>query len=131
VQKIDDEKKDAGEQKDSNQQPNGFSLGSVTDPTNGTGPASNATNGDGGSAGGTLIAHTRAPAHIVSVREKAAVLGTIGELAQVGGVGVVSFIPALLVLIIDGIRVGSTRDVAVVTMGQLIESTGFVIKPFN
>jgi FKBP12-rapamycin complex-associated protein len=52
-------------------------------------------------------------------------------LAQVGGVGVVSFIPALLVLIIDGIRVGSTRDVAVVTMGQLIESTGFVIKPFN
>ena len=34
-------------------------------------------------------------------------------------------------LIIDGIRVGSTRDVAVVTMGQLIESTGFVIKPFN
>jgi len=113
------------------QQPNGFSLGSVTDPTNGTAPASNATNGDGGSAGGTLIAHTRAPAHIVSVREKAAVLGTIGELAQVGGVGVVSFIPALLVLIIDGIRVGSTRDVAVVTMGQLIESTGFVIKPFN
>lgn len=132
VQKIDDEKKDAGEQKDSNaQQPNGFSLGSVTDPTNGTAPASNATNGDVGSAGGTLIAHTRAPAHIVSVREKAAVLGTIGELAQVGGVGVVSFIPALLVLIIDGIRVGSTRDVAVVTMGQLIESTGFVIKPFN
>ena len=132
VQKIDDEKKDAGEQKDTNaQQPSGFSLGSVTDPTNGTGPASNATNGDGGSAGGTLIAHTRAPAHIVSVREKAAVLGTIGELAQVGGVGVVSFIPALLVLIIDGIRVGSTRDVAVVTMGQLIESTGFVIKPFN
>ena len=47
VQKIDDEKKDAGEQKDSNQQPNGFSLGSVTDPTNGTAPASNATNGDG------------------------------------------------------------------------------------
>ena len=131
VQKIDDEKKDAGEQKDTNQQPNGFSLGSVTDPTNGTTPASNATNGDVGSAGGTLIAHTRAPAHIVSVREKAAVLGTIGELAQVGGVGVVSFIPALLVLIIDGIRVGSTRDVAVVTMGQLIESTGFVIKPFN
>ncbi|ACO68161.1 target of rapamycin kinase [Micromonas commoda] len=73
----------------------------------------------------------RAPAHIVGVREKAAVLGTIGELAQVGGEGVASFIPQLLVLIIDGVRVGSTRDVAIVTMGQLIESTGFVIRPFN
>ena len=72
-----------------------------------------------------------APAHIVGVREKAAVLGTIGELAQVGGEGVASFIPQLLVLIIDGVRVGSTRDVAIVTMGQLIESTGFVIRPFN
>ena len=74
---------------------------------------------------------SRAPAHIVGVREKAAVLGTIGELAQVGGEGVASFIPQLLVLIIDGVRVGSTRDVAIVTMGQLIESTGFVIRPFN
>lgn len=77
----------------------------------------------GGSAGGGA-GHLR---HIVSVREKAAVLGTIGELAQVGGVGMRTFVPDLLLLIIDGIKMGSTRDIAVITLGQLIESTGYVI----
>ena len=81
-----------------------------------------------GGAGGNSPSHLT---HIVSVREKAAVLGTIGELAQVGGVGMRSFVPDLLVLIIDGIKMGSTRDIAVITMGQLIESTGYVMRPFT
>ena len=70
------------------------------------------------------------PQHIISVREKAAVLGAVGELAQVGAAGMRAFVPELLVLVIDGIKMGSTRDIAVVTMGQLIESTGYVIRPF-
>ena len=71
------------------------------------------------------------PAHIVGVREEAAVLGTIGELAQVGGEGAASFIPQLLVLIIDGRPWATPGTSPIVTMGQLIESTGFVIRPFN
>ena len=73
----------------------------------------------------------RALSHIVSVREKAAVLGTIGELAQVGGASMRQFVPDLLLLVVEGIKLGSTRDVAVVTMGQLIESTGYVIAPYG
>ena len=75
----------------------------------------------------------RGAAHIVSVREKAAALATIGELARVGGAGIARAfgISELLRLIIDGIKAGSTRDVAVMTLGQLAESTGYVVQPYR
>ena len=118
--RVDGDAPNGGGQSDASNQP-------TTNQPNAAGQSAIDASTVVGSASGS----SRAPAHIVGVREKAAVLGTIGELAQVGGEGVASFIPQLLVLIIDGVRVGSTRDVAIVTMGQLIESTGFVIRPFN
>ena len=38
--------------------------------------------------------------------------------------GMRPFVPDLLVLLIEALKLGSTRDIAVVTMGQLIESSG-------
>lgn len=66
----------------------------------------------------------------IPVKEKAAVLGAIGEIALVGAGGMIEYSSELLPLIIDGLRGGATRDVAVVTLGQLIEATGLAITPF-
>jgi hypothetical protein len=66
----------------------------------------------------------------VPAKEKAAVLGALGELAQVGAAGMVPYLSLLLPLILDGIRHVATRDVAVVTLGQLVEATGLAITPF-
>ena len=50
-----------------------------------------------------------------------------------GGAGIARAfgISELLRLIIDGIKAGSTRDVAVMTLGQLAESTGYVVQPYR
>ena len=42
----------------------------------------------------------------------------------------VPYLSLLLPLILDGIRHVATRDVAVVTLGQLVEATGLAITPF-
>ena len=95
-----------------------------------TGATANAAAVAAGVGSRGRVGGSSGPQHIISVREKAAVLGAVGELAQVGAAGMRAFVPELLVLVIDGIKMGSTRDIAVVTMGQLIESTGYVIRPF-
>ena len=63
-----------------------------------------------------------------------AVLGAIGELAQVGGAGLRAHMPELLPLVIGALQdSGSSqkRAVAVATLGQLVESTGYVMAPYN
>jgi len=63
-------------------------------------------------------------------REKAAALGTIGELAKVSGYGIKPFVQELLILLMMALKSASTRDHAVVTLGKLIESSGYVSEPF-
>ncbi|ABO93925.1 predicted protein [Ostreococcus lucimarinus CCE9901] len=62
---------------------------------------------------------------------KAAVLGTIGELANVSGYGITPFVQELLILLLIALKSASTRDHAVVTLGKLIESSGYVAEPFT
>ena len=68
--------------------------------------------------------------HDISGREKAAALGTIGELAKVSGYSIKPFVQELLVLLLAALKSTSTRDHAVVTLGKLIESSGYVAEPF-
>lgn len=69
--------------------------------------------------------------HDITGREKAAVLGTIGELANVSGYGITPFVQELLILLLIALKSASTRDHAVVTLGKLIESSGYVAEPFT
>ncbi|KAI3919103.1 hypothetical protein MKW98_016656 [Papaver atlanticum] len=62
------------------------------------------------------------------------VLVTVGELARVGGFAMRQYLPELMPLIVDALIDGSSvlkREVAVATLGQLVQSTGYVIAPYN
>ena len=63
-------------------------------------------------------------------KERAAALGAIGEIAQVGAEGVSSYAEAILPLIVDGARSGATRAAAIVALGQWVEATGSAVRPF-
>jgi len=66
-------------------------------------------------------------------RVASCVLATLGELARVGGEAMAPYIDQLLPLIIDTLQDKSSvvkREVALRTLGQLAESTGYVIQPF-
>ncbi|CAO2815870.1 unnamed protein product [Amaranthus hypochondriacus] len=62
------------------------------------------------------------------------VLTTIGDLARVGGFAMRQYIPELMPLIVDALLDGAAvtkREVAVATLGQVVQSTGYVIAPYN
>ncbi|KAH7836314.1 hypothetical protein Vadar_034584 [Vaccinium darrowii] len=62
------------------------------------------------------------------------VLVTVGDLARVGGFAMRRYIPELMPLIVDALLDGAAaakREVAVVTLGQVVQSTGYVITPYN
>ena len=69
----------------------------------------------------------------------ACVLSTLGKLAEVGGQAMHKYLPDLLPKVIDTLRDNTLihssgnpkREVAVRTLGQLIESTGYVITPYK
>ena len=82
------------------------------------GSASSSSVGAGGSSK-VPLAKTGVPA-----KERAAVLGAMGEIAQVGGEGMRVYADEILPLVIDGVRFGATRATAVVTLGQYAEATG-------
>ncbi|XP_043711300.1 serine/threonine-protein kinase TOR [Telopea speciosissima] len=61
------------------------------------------------------------------------VLVTVGELAKVGGFAMREYIPELMPLIVDALMDGAAvtkREVAVGTLGQVVQSTGYVIAPY-
>ena len=64
----------------------------------------------------------------------AATLGTVGELARVSGPILQPYVSELLPLVIGALRgdgdAAGTRDAAVATLGQLVASTGFVMRPY-
>ena len=66
----------------------------------------------------------------VPARERAAALGAVGEMAQVGAEGVRAYAEEILPLIVDGVRTGATRAAAVVALGQWVEATGSAVRPF-
>ncbi|KAL2349528.1 hypothetical protein Fmac_003528 [Flemingia macrophylla] len=62
------------------------------------------------------------------------VLVTVGDLARVGGSAMRQYIPELMPLIVEALLDGasvSKREVAVATLGQVVQSTGYVITPYN
>ncbi|XP_058190488.1 serine/threonine-protein kinase TOR [Rhododendron vialii] len=62
------------------------------------------------------------------------VLVTVGDLARVGGFTMRRYIPELMPLIVDALLDGAAaakREVAVATLGQVVQSTGYVITPYN
>ncbi|XP_020086675.1 serine/threonine-protein kinase TOR isoform X1 [Ananas comosus] len=62
------------------------------------------------------------------------VLSTVGELAKVGGFAMRRYLPELMPLIVDALLDGAAankREVAVATLGQVVQSTGYVISPYN
>ncbi|XP_011088032.1 serine/threonine-protein kinase TOR [Sesamum indicum] len=62
------------------------------------------------------------------------VLVTVGDLARVGGFAMRQYIPELMPLIVDALLDGAAamkREVAVTTLGQVVQSTGYVITPYN
>src|SRR5690606_4534354 len=64
----------------------------------------------------------------------ACVLDTTGKLALVGGEDMMQFMDQLLPLVIETIQDQSSsfkRKVAIRTLGQLIQSTGYVITPYK
>lgn len=61
------------------------------------------------------------------------VLATVGELARVGGCAMRQYLGKLMPLIRDVLLDGALtikREVAVCTLGQLIQSTGYVVTPY-
>ncbi|XP_047315173.1 serine/threonine-protein kinase TOR isoform X1 [Impatiens glandulifera] len=61
------------------------------------------------------------------------VLVTVGDLARVGGFAMRQYIPELMPLIVDALLDGAAvakREVAVATLGQVVQSTGYVITPY-
>lgn len=62
------------------------------------------------------------------------VLVTVGDLARVGGFEMRQYMPELMPLIVDALSDGAAvakREVAVTTLGQVVQSTGYVITPYN
>ncbi|KAL5560921.1 hypothetical protein UlMin_030668 [Ulmus minor] len=62
------------------------------------------------------------------------VLVTIGDLARVGGFEMRQYMPELMPLIVEALMDGAAvakREVAVTTLGQVVQSTGYVITPYN
>lgn len=62
------------------------------------------------------------------------VLVTVGDLARVGGFAMRRYIPELMPLIVEALLDGAAvtkREVAVATLGQVVQSTGYVITPYN
>ncbi|KAF6172500.1 hypothetical protein GIB67_007013 [Kingdonia uniflora] len=62
------------------------------------------------------------------------VLVTIGELAKGGGCAMRKYLPELMPLIVDALLDGASvtkREVAVATLGQVVQSTGYVIAPYT
>ncbi|KAJ3676103.1 hypothetical protein LUZ60_003515 [Juncus effusus] len=61
-------------------------------------------------------------------------LATVGELAKVGGFVMRKYLPELMPLIVEALLDGAAvnkREVAVSTLGQVVQSTGYVITPYN
>ncbi|KAG2704801.1 hypothetical protein I3760_05G022000 [Carya illinoinensis] len=62
------------------------------------------------------------------------VLVTVGDLTRVGGYTMRRYIPELMPLIVEALLDGAAimkREVAVTTLGQVVQSTGYVITPYN
>ncbi|EXB61547.1 Serine/threonine-protein kinase TOR [Morus notabilis] len=62
------------------------------------------------------------------------VLVTVGDLARVGGFEMRQYMPKLMPLIVEALSDGAAvakREVAVTTLGQIVQSTGYVITPYN
>ncbi|KAJ4716092.1 Serine/threonine-protein kinase TOR [Melia azedarach] len=62
------------------------------------------------------------------------VLVTVGDLARVGGFRMRQYISELMPLIVEALLDGAAvtkREVAVATLGQVVQSTGYVITPYN
>lgn len=70
------------------------------------------------------------------------VLATVGDLAKVGGSGLQPYLGDLMPLIVEALRekgaggmqdggAGRKREVAVKTLGELVESTGYVVAPYT
>ncbi|KAI3820134.1 hypothetical protein L1987_13992 [Smallanthus sonchifolius] len=62
------------------------------------------------------------------------VLVTVGDLARVGGFAMREYIPELMPRIVEALLDGAAatkREVAVATLGQVVQSTGYVINPYN
>ncbi|CAK9144987.1 unnamed protein product [Ilex paraguariensis] len=62
------------------------------------------------------------------------VLVTVGDLARVGGFAMRQYISQLMPLIVEALLDGAAatkREVAVATLGQVVQSTGYVITPYN
>ncbi|KAF6153004.1 hypothetical protein GIB67_021609 [Kingdonia uniflora] len=62
------------------------------------------------------------------------VLVTIGELAKVGGCKMREYLPKLMPLIVEALLNGASvtkREVAVATLGHVVQSTGYVIAPYT
>ncbi|KAK1282825.1 Serine/threonine-protein kinase TOR [Acorus calamus] len=62
------------------------------------------------------------------------VLATVGELSRVGGFAMRPYLGELMPLIVDALLDGASiikREVAVSTLGQVVQSTGYVILPYN
>lgn len=64
----------------------------------------------------------------------AGVLATVGELSRVGGSALRRFVSDLMRPIVDALMDGasiSKREVAVATLGKVVESTGYVVRPYT
>ncbi|XP_030508478.2 serine/threonine-protein kinase TOR isoform X2 [Cannabis sativa] len=62
------------------------------------------------------------------------VLVTVGDLARVGGFEMRQYMSELMPLIVEALLDGAAvtkREVAVTTLGQVVQSTGYVITPYN
>ncbi|VFQ96023.1 unnamed protein product [Cuscuta campestris] len=62
------------------------------------------------------------------------VLVTVGDLSKVGGFAMRQYISELLSLIVEALldsAAATKREVAVATLGQVVQSTGYVIAPYN
>ncbi|KAL8097331.1 hypothetical protein AgCh_030462 [Apium graveolens] len=62
------------------------------------------------------------------------VLVTVGDLARVGGFAMRQYVSELMPLIVEALLDGpaaNKREVGVATLGQLVQSTGYVITPYN
>ncbi|CAH1430053.1 unnamed protein product [Lactuca virosa] len=62
------------------------------------------------------------------------VLVTVGDLARVGGFAMREYIPELMPRVVEALLDGAAatkREVAVATLGQVVQSTGYVIAPYN
>ncbi|XP_039157640.1 serine/threonine-protein kinase TOR isoform X3 [Eucalyptus grandis] len=62
------------------------------------------------------------------------VLVIVGDLARVGGFAMRRYIPDLMPLIVDALLDGAAvtkREAAVSTLGQVVQSTGYVITPYK